>query len=112
MLIHNAVITTRLTTRKDEFFINLNTNNIMKHYDYDKAKSIIKENKSKGLVEASLGMKEDWYWTSETIWNNGKYARVLKESSDIAGIGGSIWATPVLELIYSDETKITLNCYK
>ena len=84
----------------------------MKHYDYDKAKSIIKENKSKGLVEASLGMQEDWYWTSETIWHNGKYARVLKESSDIGGIKGSNWATPILELIFKDETIITLNCYK
>jgi hypothetical protein len=84
----------------------------MKHYDYDKAKSIIKENKSKGLVEASLGMKEDWYWTAETIWNDGKYVMVLKEKTEIAGINGSNWATPVLELTYSDETKITLNCYK
>jgi len=87
-------------------------NKIMKHYDYDKAKSIIKENKSKGLVEASLGMKEDWYWTAETIWNDGKYVMVLKEKTEIAGINGSNWATPVLELTYSDETKITLNCYK
>jgi hypothetical protein len=84
----------------------------MKHYDYDKAKSIIKENKSKGLVEVSLGMKEDWYWTSETIWFNNKYVRVLKENSEIAGIKGSSWATPVLELVYSDGTEITLNCYK
>ena len=84
----------------------------MKHYDYDKAKSIIKENKSKGLVEVSLGMKEDWYWTAETIWFNNKYVRVLKENSEIAGIKGSGWATPVLELVYSDGTEITLNCYK
>jgi hypothetical protein len=84
----------------------------MKHYDYEKSKSIIKENKSKGLVEASLGMQEDWYWTAETIWNDGKYVRVLKENTKIAGIDGSTWATPVLELTYSDETKITLNCYK
>jgi len=84
----------------------------MKHYDYDKAKSIIEENKSKGLVEASLGMKEDWFWTAETIWNDGKYVRVLKENTKIGGIDGSNWATPILELIFTDETKITLNCYK
>jgi hypothetical protein len=84
----------------------------MKHYDYKKAKSIIKENKNKGLIEASLGMQEDWYWTAETIWLDNKYVRVLKENSKIAGIECSNWATPVLELTYSDETKITLNCYK
>jgi hypothetical protein len=84
----------------------------MKYYDYDKAKSIIEENKNKGLVEAILGMKEDWNWTSETIWDNGKYVMVLEEDTEIAGISGSTWATPVLELFYSDETKITLNCYK
>ncbi len=84
----------------------------MKYYDYKKAKSIIEENKSKGLVEASLGMKEDWYWTAEVIWDNDKYITELKEDIKIAGINGSNWATPVLELFYSDETKITLNCYK
>ena len=84
----------------------------MKYYDYKKAKSIIKENKSKGLVEASLGIKEDWYWTGETIWIDGKYTNKLKEDTKIAGINGSSWATPIIELFYSDETKITLNCYK
>lgn len=84
----------------------------MKHYDYEKAKSIIKENKSKGLVEASLGIKEDWYWTAETIWIDGKYTNKLKEDTKIAGINGSNWATPIIELFYSDEIKITLNCYK
>lgn len=84
----------------------------MKHYDYNKAKSIIKENKSKGLVEASLGMKEDWFWTGETIWENDEYVIVLKKNTKIAGIDGSIWATPVLKLFYADGTTIILNCYK
>ena len=84
----------------------------MKYYDYERAKSIIKENKKNGLVEASLGMKEDWYWTGETIWSNNKYITKLKENTKIGGIKGSNWATPVLELFYSDETKIILNCYK
>ena len=84
----------------------------MKYYDYEKAKSIIKENKKNGLVEASLGMKEDWYWTGETIWQNNKYITKLKENTKIGGISASNWATPVLELIYSDDTKIILNCYK
>ena len=84
----------------------------MKYYDYERAKSIIKENKKNGLVEASLGMKEDWYWTGETIWANNKYITKLKENTEIGGIKGSSWATPVLELFYSDETKIILNCYK
>jgi hypothetical protein len=84
----------------------------MKYYDYKKAKFIIKENKKNGLVEASLGMKEDWYWTGETIWSNNKYITKLKEDRKIAGINGSNWATPVLELFFENETKITLNCYK
>lgn len=84
----------------------------MKYYDYNKAKSIIKENKNKGLVEASLGMKEDWFWTGQIIWEDNKYITKLQENTKIVGIKGSSWATPVLELIYSDDTKIILNCYK
>ncbi len=84
----------------------------MKYYDYNKAKSIIKANKKNGLVQASLGMKEDWYWTAETIWEDNKYNTKLKEDTKIGGINVSHWATPVLELIYKDETKLILNCYK
>ena len=83
----------------------------MKHYDYKKAKSIIKENKN-NLVEAELGMIEDWYWTAETIWENGKYLKKLNNETEIGGISASTWATPKLKLTFSDNTEITCNCYK
>lgn len=35
-----------------------------KEYDFLKAKQIIEDNQ-KTLVEASLGMQEDWFWTAE-----------------------------------------------
>ena len=47
-------------------------------------------------------MHEDWFWTAETIWKNGKYAVNLATVSKIAGISGSSWATPVIKLEYND----------
>ena len=52
----------------------------MKCYDYAKAKQIIEENKD-NLVEASLGMHEDWFWTAETVWENGEYKRELPDNA-------------------------------
>ena len=53
----------------------------MKTYDFKKAKQIIKENES-NLESASLGMHEDWCWTAETIWEDGKYVRELPDNAD------------------------------
>lgn len=82
----------------------------MRHYDYKKARDIIKENKDK-LKEASLGMSEDWFWTAETIWENGKYIRRLTKNTEISGIDGSRWATPTLELWYKDGSSEMIPCY-
>jgi len=84
----------------------------MKNYDYKSAKLIIKDYKKDGLVEASLGMKEDWFYTGETIWENNKYIIKLKANTEIGGIKGSNWATPIIELIFKDGSSLRLNCYK
>lgn len=79
----------------------------MKKYDFKKAKALIKKHKDT-LKEAALGMHEDWFWTAETIWTNGKYTRKLPDS--IAGITGSNWATPTLELVFQDGTRKMVEC--
>ena len=89
----------------------------MKHYDYKKAKEIIKsylkDNKGCGkLLSASLGMEEDWNWTAETIWHDGEYLVKLTSKTDIAGINRSYWATPVLELEFENEFVFKTPCYK
>lgn len=111
----------------------------MKYYDYDKAKQLIEENKE-NLSSASLGMHEDWSWTADTIWSGGEYQKELlsnKEAEDmnakyheqrkagmsmfdekykdydacfVAGIRGSEWATPTLNLVFCDGSDKMIEC--
>lgn len=84
----------------------------MKYYDYNKAKELIKKyKKDRGLIIASLGMAEDWYWTAEDVWLNGKYVVKLNDKTKIAGINASYWATPVLKLETDDNLISKIDCY-
>ena len=56
----------------------------MKNYNFKKAKQIILEN-VENLESASLGMHEDWFWTSETVWGNGEYKNELNDETTISG---------------------------
>lgn len=84
----------------------------MKYYDYYKAKRLICENKV-DLVEATLGMYQDWYWTAEPIWDseNGFRFNGDEKTIVIGGIKGSKWATPVLNLEYKDGNSEYIDCY-
>ena len=87
----------------------------MKHYDFNKAKELIAKNIAY-LESASLGMHEDWGWTSETIWRDGKYTESFDKGADeidfeIAGINGSSWATPTLELIFKNGDEKMIECH-
>ena len=112
----------------------------MNKYDFDKAKKLIREYKT-DLIEASLGMHEDWFWTAEAIWKSGKYVRKLptktvaeklhqeykKERKNgmslldkrvdkyksilLGGIYGSGWATPTLCLEFENGTQRMIPCY-
>lgn len=83
----------------------------MEKYDFAKAHDFIEAEKEI-LAEAALGMHEDWFWTAETIWKNGKYAVNLATATKIAGISGSSWATPVIKLEYKDGKVRFLECCK
>ena len=78
----------------------------MKNYNFNKAKQIILEN-LENLESASLGMHEDWFWTAETIWENGEYKN---DETTIGGIGGSSWATPTLQLLFKDGSEKMIEC--
>ena len=75
-----------------------------KKYDFKKALQIVNEKKEL-LSDASLGMSEDWSWTAESIIDD------TKERTSVAGIDGSSWATPILQLEYKDGTKEVIDCY-
>ena len=84
----------------------------MKYYDYKKAKKIVEEEKNE-IQEAVLGMEEDWFWTAETIFENGEYKKDLDDQClCLGGINGSSWATPTLEILYKDDRYKKIVCYK
>ncbi len=72
-------------------------------YDFAKAKAIIDEN-AENIVSASLGMAFDWFWTAETVWENGEYkVNLLDPDIDIAGLRYSCIDWPILKLEYKDN---------
>lgn len=81
-----------------------------KKYDFEKAKAIIE--KEKDLIEsASLGMQEDWFWTAESIYEEGSFTKELSNTTTIGGLDGSCWATPVLRIHYVDGSEIVYECF-
>ena len=56
-------------------------------------------------------MHEDWGWTSETIWENGEFTKDLDTLKGIAGICGSSWATPTIELLFKDGRTEAMPCH-
>lgn len=82
----------------------------MRNYDYKKAKSIIEENMD-SLESAYMGMHEDWFWTAESVFEDGEFVKDLdNDELTIGGIQGSAWATPVIELNFKDGTSVTKKC--
>lgn len=82
----------------------------MKIYNIKKAKQFIKDHKSE-IIRVSLGMQEDWNWTAEVIWGDGKYTQKIDKNSSFGSITGSTWATPVMEIIYKDKERVLIDCY-
>lgn len=82
----------------------------MKKYNFQKAKSIIEQNKEL-LQSAALGMHEDWFWTAIDVFEDGEFTTDLDTATEIAGLDGSSWATPVLQLNFKDGTEKMLPCH-
>ena len=82
----------------------------MADYDFELAGKLVQKY-SDLLEEASLGMAEDWYWTAETIYEEGKFTDTLSKEV-VGGIKGAAWATPTVLLTFKDGTEKFLDCYK
>jgi len=84
----------------------------MRNYNASFIKNYIENNKDK-IETVYCGMKEDWSWTADPVYENGEYLFDLNNKTvSIAGICGSYWATPVMEVEFKDgETKI-VDCYE
>ena len=82
----------------------------MKNYDFKAAKKAI-QLKSDLLDSATLGIFEDWFWTAQTVFEDGVFEINLDEVKKIAGIGGSSWGTPRLMLNYKDGREEMVDMY-
>lgn len=81
----------------------------MKNYNCKKIKALA----SAEIDTIELGMREDWGWTAETVYEDGKFNIDLSgETVSIAGISGSIWATPVAEIEYKDGRTEIVEVWK
>ena len=99
----------------------------MKKYDYDFIRNVLNEViKDDNVIEVSLGMKEDWFWTAQAIWTRAHGLERLDSFSDednttiedavtdhtkIGGIVGSQWATPVICVEYAKGEKAWFYAY-
>lgn len=60
-------------------------------------------------------MREDWSWTAETVFENGELSSDYdwdKGTISVAGISGSTWATPVMEVEFKDGRTEIVECYE
>lgn len=106
----------------------------MKFYNYELAKTIVETFLSLDVLDsATLGIHEDWWWSAETIFEDERWVADLCSNEEleyayenrehpfadshpfldklINGLGGSIWATPVLSVNFKDGTNKTFECY-
>ncbi|HEL1636645.1 hypothetical protein [Streptococcus suis] len=79
-------------------------------YDFKKAKTLI-EAERENIERASLGIREDWYWTADTVYEDGSFKIDLDTVEEISGISGSSWGTPYLEIEYKDGSSKMVPCH-
>ncbi len=83
----------------------------MKKYNYECVDNYIMDN-AQSIVSVSLGMREDWSFTSMQVYERGEYKVVFDENTTICGIDGSGWATPVMLVTYTDGSKYFIPCWR
>lgn len=69
----------------------INRNNPMRVFDWHKAAQLIRDRKP---TVASAGLGEDWEWTGDTIYRDGKPVA----AEDCHAFLASTWAIPELDL--------------
>lgn len=83
----------------------------MKEYDFETAHRYIEDN-ADNISIATLGISEDWFWTAERVFEDGKFLIDLTvDDVKIGGINGSDWTTPVMAVEYKDGTEKIADCY-
>lgn len=85
------------------------------YYSFKKIMAFVEKHKDE-CDEILVGMEEDWDWTADFVWKDGKVMireeaetgcyspfRVGEDGVQIAGINGSTWATPWAKALKNDE---------
>lgn len=76
-------------------------------------KQYIEEHKDE-VESIDCGMMEDWFYTAETIFSGGQFNPSYSWDStsiNVAGITGSTWATPVMQVLFKDGRIEIVNCF-
>lgn len=82
----------------------------MANYDYKAMKAFIQKY-SDHIDQVQAGMTEDWFWTAETIYENGSFTINLDDEPEIGGIKGSKWATPSMLVTMKDGEDRWVDSY-
>ena len=83
----------------------------MKYYSYDIIKDFFDKHKDE-IDALYLGMAEDWTLTCSRFTSDFDY-QIIKEGQHlyVRGIPGSVWATPVMKVIYKNGLEEILPCW-
>lgn len=81
-------------------------------YNTEQIRSYIENHKSE-IESVTLGMEEDWFWTADAVYRDGQYlANLNADTVNIAGIIGSVWATPTMLVTFKSGHEKTICCAK
>ena len=82
-----------------------------KFYDYTRVISTV-YNHREIIDTVSLAMREDEYWTYETVYENGEFVEGFgEEGYEVAGIASSFWATPIMIIVFKDGSLKYEECW-
>ncbi len=85
----------------------------MKKYNAKFIKDYIEKNRDK-IDTVSCGMREDWGWTADTVYENGEFKKGFRWNSsfiEVMGIIGSCWATPVMNITLKNGKTEVVECW-
>ena len=85
---------------------------MMRYYAPEIARKYIENNKA-NIKSVDMGMKEDWFSTAVTVFEDGEYyVDLTGKTVCLAGIPASEWATPVMRVTFVDGTEKERSCWK
>ena len=85
----------------------------MKHYNTKFIREYIEQHKEQ-IESVDCFMREDYDWTCETVFEDCEFCKGFNWKDDylrVAGITGSTWATPTMEVEFKDGRTEIIECW-